>query len=693
MHTDIQYLKGIGPKRYEALRQSGIQSVADLIDFIPRRYLDRSQIATLDTLQVDQEVTAIGKIEAMGIRRARKRIFYLIISDGRGILEALWFNYAEQYKKQFKVGEWISLAGKISYFRGYQMIHPAFEHLGDEDFDKWLASGKIFAIYPGSDILKSVALNSNLFRKIFTELFQKHQPLIEENLPAALLLANNFLPRPETYFQLHLPQSPQLLQQAVDRYKYEEFFFWQLMFALQNYHTRQTEAGISFDQPSQRLTRFYETLPFSMTAAQKKVVREIRLDMKRPHPMNRLLQGDVGSGKTLVAIMSMLIAIDNGYQTALMVPTEILAEQHFLNFLKMLNGLDVQVMMLTGSTSREKREQLRQVLNNNQPVMVIGTHALIQEDLDFSRLGLIIIDEQHRFGVLQRGSLVEKGLGHADVLVMTATPIPRTLALTIYGNLDVSILDEMPPDRKTISTVWRFDDKAETVYDFIKQRLEKNEQAFIVFPLLQESEKLDLKAATESYEKFRRDTFIKWPLALIHGRLKTDQKEKIMQDFRSGRIKILVSTTVIEVGVDVPQATIMLIEHAERFGLSQLHQLRGRVGRSNLKSYCILKTPHNIGETAKQRMRIMTETTDGFKIAEEDLKLRGWGDFFGTRQHGIPEFKLANPLLDLKILQKARQDAQALVKLDPQLRSPEHLILQTCLRKKFSERFRLIKFS
>jgi ATP-dependent DNA helicase RecG len=693
MHTDIQYLKGIGPKRYEALRQSGIKSVADLIDFIPRRYLDRSQVATLDTLQVDQEVTVIGKIEALGIRRARKRIFYLIISDGRGILEALWFNYAEQYKKQFKVGEWISLSGKISYFRGYQMIHPAFEHIGDEDFDNWLASGKIFAIYPSSDILKKVALNSNWFRKIFTELFQKHQTQIEENLPAALLQTNNFLPRPETYFQLHLPQSLPLLQQAVNRYKYEEFFFWQLMFALQNYHTRQSEAGITFAQPSQRLTRFYETLPFAMTAAQKKVVKEIRLDMKRPHPMNRLLQGDVGSGKTLVAIMSMLIAVDNGYQTALMVPTEILAEQHFFNFSKMLNNLKVQMILLTGSTSREKREHLRKVLNDNQPVMVIGTHALIQEDLDFSRLGLIIIDEQHRFGVMQRGSLQEKGLRHADVLVMTATPIPRTLALTIYGNLDVSILDEMPPNRKTISTVWRFDDKAETIYDFIKQRLEKNEQAFIVFPLLQESEKLDLKAASESYEKFKRDTFANWPIALIHGRLKSDQKEKIMHDFIAGRIKILVSTTVIEVGVDVPQATIMLIEHAERFGLSQLHQLRGRVGRSHLKSYCILKTPHNIGDTARQRMRIMTETGDGFKIAEEDLRLRGWGDFFGTRQHGIPEFKLANPLLDFTILQKARQDAQALVKMDPQLRSPENLILQNCLQKKFSERFRLIKFS
>jgi ATP-dependent DNA helicase RecG len=349
--------------------------------------------------------------------------------------------------------------------------------------------------------------------------------------------------------------------------------------------------------------------------------------------------------------------------------------------------------LLTGSTSKEKREALLKNLRNNQPVMVIGTHALIQEDLDFSNLGLIIIDEQHRFGVLQRGSLQEKGLHHADVLVMTATPIPRTLALTIYGNLEVSILDEMPPNRKAISTLWRFDDKAGLIYDFIRERLARNEQAFVVFPLLQESEKLDLKAASESYEKFKRDTFAAWPVALIHGRMKAEQKEKIMHDFIAGRIKILVSTTVIEVGVDVPQATVILIEHAERFGLSQLHQLRGRVGRSSLKSYCILKTPHNIGETAKQRMRIMTETLDGFKIAEEDLKIRGWGDFFGIRQHGIPEFKLANPGLDLNILLKARQDAQALVKYDPRLRKTENLALQSYLRQRFSDRFRLIKFS
>jgi len=693
MQTEIQYVKGIGPKRYEALRQCGVNTVADLLDFIPRRYLDRSQVMTLDTLQADQEVTVIGKVEALGIRRTRKRIFYLVISDGRGILEALWFNYADQYKKQFRVGEWVSLSGKVSYFRGYQMIHPLFEHLGDEDFENWLAGGRIFAIYPGADVLKKVALNSTWFRKIFTEVFQKYKSGIEENLPPSLIAANNFLPRSETYFQLHLPQSLPLLQQGIDRYKYEEFFFWQLMFALQNYHTRETESGIAFDQPSSRLIRFYETLPFAMTAAQKKVVREIRLDMKRPHPMNRLLQGDVGSGKTLVAVMCMLIAVDNGYQTALMVPTEILAEQHFFNFTQMLKDLDVTVILLTGSTSGEKRAYLRKILRESLPVMVIGTHALIQEDLDFSRLGLVVIDEQHRFGVLQRGALLEKGLERADVLVMTATPIPRTLALTVYGNLDVSVLDELPPNRKSISTVWRFDDKAESIYDFIKERLEKNEQAFIVFPLLQESEKLDLKAASESYEKFRHGIFTRWPIALIHGRMKAEHKEKIMRDFMSGKIKILVSTTVIEVGVDVPQATIMLIEHAERFGLSQLHQLRGRVGRSDLKSYCILKTPHNIGETAKLRMRIMTETMDGFKIAEEDLKLRGWGDFFGTRQHGIPEFKLANPMSDLKILHKARQDAQDLVKQDPQLRKPEHLVLRTFLRDKFSERFRLIKFS
>jgi ATP-dependent DNA helicase RecG len=693
MNSDIQYVKGIGPRRCEALCQIGITDIAGMIDFIPRRYLDRSQLVPLDALQADQEVTVIGRIEAAGIRRTRKRIFYLVISDGKGILEAVWFNFADQYKKQFRVGEWVSLSGKVGYFRGYQMVHPDFDHLGDEEYGDWIRSGKILAVYPAPEALKTVGLGSHWLRKIFSEIFQTHTPAIEENLPQHLIQVHHFLPRGESYRQLHLPQSNQLLQQAVDRYKYEEFFFGQLMLALQHSHTRESETGIAFEKKSPRLEKFYASLPFTMTAAQKRVVREIRADMKRPHPMNRLLQGDVGSGKTLVALMAMLIAVDNGYQAAIMVPTEILAEQHFFTFTRMLKNLDVPLTLLTGSTPREKRGQVLRDLRDGRTQMVIGTHALIQEDLNFSKLGLIIIDEQHRFGVLQRGTLQEKGLQHADVLVMTATPIPRTLALTVYGNLDISLLDEMPPQRKKVSTVWRFDDKAPSIYDFIRERLKRDERVFIVFPLLQESEKLDLKAASESYEKFRRDIFSEWSIALMHGRLPAVQKEKIMHEFLSGKIKILVSTTVIEVGVDVPRATVLLVEHAERFGLSQLHQLRGRVGRSDLKSYCILKTPLNISDTAQQRMRIMTETTDGFKIAEEDLRIRGWGDFFGTRQHGFPEFKLAHPLVDQKILIQARQDAFALVAKDPQLRREEHLALRNHLRRHYHDRFRLIKFS
>jgi len=692
METEIQFVKGIGPRRSEALREIGITCIAELIDFIPRKYLDRSKILSLDEVHTEQEVTVIGKIEALGLRRGRKKIFYLIISDGKGILEAIWFNYAEQYNKQFRVGDWVSLSGKITYYRGYQMVHPSFDHIGDGDFGDWLRTGKIFAIYPSTEVLKKVGLNSHGFRKIFLEVFAQYKVQIGEILPQQVIRHHNFLPRAESYYQLHLPQSLEMLQQAVDRYKYEEFFYLQIMLALQNYHTRETEDGIPFEKASKRLEMLYRALPFEMTPAQKKVVKEIRLDMKRPHPMNRLLQGDVGSGKTLVAIMVMLIAVDNGYQAALMVPTEILAEQHYFNFSRLLSDMDVPITLLTGSTSREQREQLRKALQSAKPHMVIGTHALIQEDVDFSRLGLIIIDEQHRFGVLQRGVLLEKGI-QADVLVMTATPIPRTLALTVYGNLDVSILDEMPPHRKAISTVWRFDDKAREIYDFIRQRLSENEQAFIVFPLLQESEKLDLKAATESFEGFKKDTFKEWPMALVHGRLKANQKEKIMHDFMAGKTKILVSTTVIEVGVDIPRATVMLIEHAERFGLSQLHQLRGRVGRSDLKSYCILKTPRNIGDLAQQRMRIMTETSDGFKIAEADLRIRGWGDFFGTKQHGLPEFKLANPILDQNILQDARRDAIALVQSDPHLRQDIHQDLRKYLLENYSDRFKLIKIS
>jgi ATP-dependent DNA helicase RecG len=690
INDPIQYLKGVGPKRADALARVGILTCMDLMEYFPRRYLDRSNIISLDALTTDREVTVIGKIEAVGVHKRRKRILYLVISDGKGMLEAVWFNRVDFYKKLFKIGEWISLSGKVSYYRGYQMIHPDFDKLGDGDLTNMLHTGKILPLYPSTENLKQTGLNSYTIRRIIHNVINLYLNQIVEILPENIIAKHDLLGREESYRNIHFPQSQDLLKKSIFRFKYEELFFLQLLSILQNYHTRNVETGISFGNTSRHLEVLYQNLPFRMTAAQKRVVKEIRADMKRAHPMNRLIQGDVGSGKTLVALMAMLIAIDNGFQAVFMVPTEILAEQHYMNISRALRETDIPVRILTSSTTKKERQVLLAEIKSNTPHIVIGTHALIQEDVDFSRLGLVVIDEQHRFGVLQRGALLQKGI-HADVLVMTATPIPRTLALTIYGYLDISIIDEMPPDRKPVTTYWRYDDQSSEIYRFVKKRVDQGEQAFIVFPLIEESEKLDLKAAKESYEQLKEDIFRGYPLALLHGRLKSKEKELIMQQFFNGSIKILVSTIVIEVGIDVSNASVMLIEHAERFGLSQLHQLRGRVGRGNYKSYCILKTPHHINPVAQQRMKIMTGTNDGFIIADEDLKLRGMGDFYGTKQHGFPVFKIANPILDHDILNITRSDALTLIDEDPELKDEPHTPLRNKLIQNYSDKFELIK--
>ncbi|HHJ52691.1 MAG TPA: ATP-dependent DNA helicase RecG [Caldithrix abyssi] len=689
--SDLQFIKGIGPKRAQLLAKQGITTVYDLLTFFPRRYVDRSNIVALNELMPDQEVTVMGRIEAAGIRRGGKPFFYIVVSDGKGYIEGVWFNAIPYYKNVFKVGDWVALSGKVTFYRGFQMTHPDYDRIDEKDAGKLLNTGKILAIYPGSEAMRKAGLNSYFFRRVFYNLFQKKQNL-PEIFPPEILNHYRFPQREEAFRQVHTPASGAQLEAALRRLKYEEFFFIQMLLALQYYHRKEKPIGRAFTKKSERLEAFYHRLPFAMTEAQKRVVREIRRDMALPAPMNRLLQGDVGSGKTLVAVMAMLIAVDNGAQAALMAPTEILAEQHYLTISNWLEPLGVKVSLLTGSTAAAQRKQLAEELKKEQPHVVVGTHALIQDAVKFENLGLVVIDEQHRFGVIQRARLQEKGV-RADVLVMTATPIPRTLALTVYGSLDVSLLDEMPANRQPVTTVWRFDDKAADIYRFITQHVRAGEQIYIVYPLVEESEKLDLKAATEAYRFLSAGPFKDFKVGLLHGRMKAAEKEEIMRLFVSGKIHILVATTVIEVGVDVPNATIMLIEHAERFGLSQLHQLRGRVGRGRKKSYCILKTPFNIGEVAQKRMRIMTETSDGFLIAEKDLELRGWGDFFGTKQSGMPDFKLANPITDREILEDARKDAFLLVQKDPQLRLSEHAQLRRTLKENWSERWRLARIS
>jgi ATP-dependent DNA helicase RecG len=690
--SGLQYLKGIGPKRAEILSQQGLNSVEDLLNYFPRNYIDRSNILPLNQLQDDQEVTVIGKIEAAGIKHARKPYFYITISDGKGLLDGIWFNSISYFKKIFMVGDWVSLSGKLKYYRGYQITHPDYDKLANDDFDSMKNTGRILPFYTINENLKNAGINSATFRRMYFQLFENNAVFYAEHLPEWIKELHSFSEINRAYQEMHLPTSAELLQKSLNRFIYEEFFYLQLLFALQRKHMQVKPLGIAFVKASKTLDAFYKMLPFEMTSAQKKVVREIRTDMKSTTPMNRLLQGDVGSGKTLVAMMAALICIDNGYQAALMAPTEILAEQHYSNVKNILGPLGVKVILLKGGQTQTERAQILSQIRKEKNAFIIGTHALIQQKVEFSRLGLAIIDEQHRFGVMQRGALIGKG-PEPDVLVMTATPIPRTLAMTAYGSLDVSIIDEMPANRLPVKTVWRFDNQADKIYTFIKSRLKEGEQVYIVYPLVEESEKMDLKAATEGYEELRKGVFKEFDVSLLHGQMKADDKEQVMKTFKEGRIQILVTTTVIEVGVDVPNATIMLIEHSERFGLAQLHQLRGRVGRGSQQSYCILKTAYSISEVGKLRVKVMTETTDGFIISEKDLEIRGWGDFFGKKQSGLPDFRLANPIRDREVLEKARKDAFRLVDDDPHLRKAGNAGIRKKISTEYADRLAMFKIS
>ncbi len=689
---DITYLKGIGPKRAAVLQKHGLDDLSALLHFFPRRYIDRRDITRMDELRENQEATVIGKVESAGIRRARKPYFCISLSDGHGVIEAVWFNSLNFFKNLFSIGEWVSLSGKVTFFRGYSMSHPDYDRLGELDMDAVQKTGVIIPLYPGTDAFKKAGINTHTFRRVFKQIFDKKLVRFEEHLPEEITGHYGFPDLEMTYRNMHVPDDPQLLDAARGRFIYEEFFFLQILFALHKKHAGEKPAGMAMRGGSPKLKALYRALPFELTGAQKRVIREIHDDMHSEKPMNRLLQGDVGAGKTLVALMAALIAIDNGFQVAMMAPTEILAEQHYLTVKRLLEPYGVEVRLLVGGQSVRLRREILARIQTDEPLFVVGTHAVAQEKVSFSRLGLVIIDEQHRFGVMQRGALMYKG-HEVDTLVMTATPIPRTLAMTAYGSLDVSVMDELPKSRKPIRTVWRYDNQAGKMYQFILERVRAGEQAYIVYPLVEESEKMDLRAAAEAYEQLKTGPLRGVRVGLLHGRMKSVEKEQVMKAFTAGELDVLVATTVIEVGVDVPRATIIVIEHAERFGLAQLHQLRGRVGRGGLQSYCILKTPYNIGETARERIRIMTESNDGFLIAEKDLELRGWGDFFGTRQSGMPAFNVANPIRDREVLEKARHDAFQLVEKDPHLRLPEHKALRKKVAAEYKKKIKIFNIS
>lgn len=684
LSSPIEYLKGVGPLRADILKKElQIFTFRDLLDHFPLRHIDRTKITQLASVSPSMEyIQVAGTIQSMqvlGENRGRRLVAQL--KDGTGVLELVWFQGINWIQKNIQIGQAYLVYGKTGYFNGMlQLTHPEMEV-----YTPAKAGGKAFLepIYPSTEKLKAKSLGGRQLGKLmFTLLEALQERDLPENLPARLLQEYQFPSRYEAYQQIHFPISELAYQRALARLKFEELFIAQLRLGLIKLERHRYSRGVIFSQVGEHFNNFYHNhLPFALTNAQKRVLKEIRQDMAHGRQMNRLLQGDVGSGKTIVALLSMLLAVDNGFQASLMAPTEILATQHYQGLSALLKEMPVKIALLTGSTKAAARKKILKELAAGDLHLLVGTHALLEDPVQFRQLGLAIIDEQHRFGVAQRARLWKKASIPPHVLVMTATPIPRTLAMTAYGDLDYSIIDELPPGRQPITTVHRFDYSRGQVMDFIKEEIQKGRQAYCIFPLIEESEKLDLENLMRGYENIK--AFFPEPkywISMVHGRMAPDIKETNMQRFVQNDTQIMVATTVIEVGVNVPNASVMVIESAEKFGLSQLHQLRGRVGRGSEKSFCILLTGTQLTNEARERLKIMCATNDGFRIAEKDLELRGPGDIEGTRQSGMLNFKLADLIKDKQWLDAAKYQAAQVLETDPELKREENSALKFYLQ-------------
>lgn len=682
---DIKFLAGVGPKRADLLNaELGIYTQGDLITYFPYKYIDRSKFYTTKEVRSDQAYIQLrGNIENFRMEGGgRKKRLIADFFDDAGRIQLLWFHGAKWIKDSINTEKTYIVFGKPSIYQGkINLIHPDIEV---EEQHQGRISTSLQALYNTSENLKKNYINSKVIQKLQNSLLSKIQEDISETLPSYLLKKLNLISRKDALINIHFPKNPDLLSKASLRLKFEELFYIQLNLLNQKENRKVKSKGFVFFKVGENLNNFYhQKLHFELTNAQKRVIKDIRSDLGSGKQMNRLLQGDVGSGKTLVALMTMLISLDNNYQTCIMAPTEILATQHFKTISSFLDGLNIKIGILTGSTKKAERNILHEELQNGELQILIGTHALIEDTVVFKNLGLVIIDEQHRFGVAQRSKLWKKNINPPHVLVMTATPIPRTLAMTLYGDLDVSIIDELPPGRKLIKTLFFYDSQRLKVFGFMRKQIEKGQQIFIVYPLIKESEKMDYKDLEDGYESISR-AFPppKYAISVVHGKMKPAEKETSMQHFIAHRTNIMVATTVIEVGVDIPNASVMIIESAERFGLSQLHQLRGRVGRGSDQSYCILMSSGKLSVDARRRIDTMVRTSDGFEIAETDLKLRGPGDIEGTQQSGIAfDLKIANLGQDGQILQYARSNAENILDDDPLLQKTENQILVRQLRQ------------
>jgi len=679
--SSVRYIKGVGPARAELLAKLGVFTVWDLLHHYPRVYQDRSTITPIEKLEAGTTATIRGTIVSVRRRRARGRVRTIVnvsVEDGTGMLRASWFN--QPYLSQsFRKGDQLILSGKVRFYDMWQMASPDYEVLDGED--EQLHTNRIVPLYP-----LTAGLSARVLRNLILPTVRRLAGEVPDVLPREVLENRDLCDIETALVNIHFPESEEALLIARERLKYQELFLLEIAMAMRRRSIKGGNGGVSFAISELIEERIRRRFPFELTQAQDNVIEDLKADMIAPQPMNRLLQGDVGSGKTVVAMYATLIAVANKFQTAIMAPTEILAEQHMRTFRQYLAGSNVRVELLVGRQDAAKRRAILEAVASGEVDVVIGTQALIQKKVEFAHLGFVVVDEQHKFGVLQRGKLRWKGKS-PDVLVMTATPIPRTLALTVFGDLDVSTISELPPGRQPIKTQLVPRSMRERAWDFVEEQIDTGRQAFVVYPLVEESEKMDLKAAIQMAKHLRK-AFSRWNVGLLHGKMKPEEKEEVMSAFREGRINLLVSTIVVEVGIDVPNATVMVIENAERFGLAQLHQLRGRIGRGEHKSHCLLFNESR-SQGARQRLKVLTETSDGFKIAEEDLKMRGPGEFFGTLQSGMPRLRIADLAEDFAMVCHARDDAFSYIDADPELRSESGRRLLEGIDMQFGETLRL----